>query len=107
MFHNQLLLAASLGVLAWALYCSRAVPEDESAAPRHVSDDDAHWSDRPRRGHGAMRGLLSDAQAATAAAEAEKRERREAAAAAEAQYEDVDSKLHAKSLRVQQHKKFE
>jgi len=114
MFQNELLLVASLGVLAWAIYCSRAptataVPEDESAVPRHVpaDHDDTHWADQPRQGHDAMRGLLSDAQAATAAAEVEKREKREAAASAAAQHEDVDSKLHAKSLKRQQHHKFE
>ena len=123
MFQNELLLVAglgvvvSLGVVAWAIYCSKCdllaahatTPEDESSVPRHVSadHDDMHWADQPRQGHGAMRGLLSDAQAATAEAEVEKREKQEAAASAAAKHEDVDSKLHAKSLRLQQHKKFE
>ena len=101
MMQNMLLLA-SIGLFAVAIYCSRpptptAVPDPDpedlglSILPRALlaGDDDTHWSERPKPDHAKMRSLLAETRAVAAAAEEEKHERLAGAIAAEAQHVTV------------------
>ena len=101
MMQNMLLLA-SIGLFAVAIYCSRpptptAVPDPDpedlglSILPRALlaGDDDTHWSERPKPDHAKMRSLLAETRAVAAAAEEEKHERLAGASAAEAQHVTV------------------
>lgn len=109
---SNALLLASIGVVALAIYCSRARtstvavpdadPEDLRILPRSFSAED-----EPKPDHAAMRALLAETRAVAAEAEVEKEERLLAAAAAEAHHVNVGSQQQAKKLRQQKHNKFE
>ena len=93
---QKLLLLASLGAVAVAIFC---MPREEEEP---VSLDPSPMQPRAK-----MRGQLDDVRSAAAAAENEKHEQLAAATAAEAQHVSVDSKKQAKKLKLQRHNKFE